>query len=68
MKKSKYIEDGINGLGTAEVDTNSKEFKALQKAIQERAAKQSDEQLLANKKLSLRFQKESQGDSHPKQK
>lgn len=59
MNNSKNIEDGINGLGIGVINTNAKDFKALQKSIQEKAAKQTEKQILENKLLSLRFQMES---------
>ena len=66
MKKKKIIkEEGIQGLGVGVVNTNSKEFKYLQKKIIEESKKQSKKQILENHLLSLRFQMESylRGDS-----
>lgn len=59
MKKNKYIEDGINGLGIGVINTNSKEFKELQRVIKEKAKNQSKKEILENKLLSLRFQMQS---------
>lgn len=56
MKKNKNLEDGINGLGVGVVNTNSKEFKELQRVINERASKLSQKEIQENKLLSLRFQ------------
>jgi len=59
MKKKKISnEDGIQGLGVGVVNTNSKEFKYLQKKIIEESKKQSQKQILENHLLSLRFQME----------
>jgi len=60
MKKSKkIIDEGINGLGIGIVNTNSKEFKALQEIIIKKSKKQSKKKILENKLLSLRFQMET---------
>lgn len=60
MKKEKIInEGGINGLGIGVVNTNSEEFKELQRLIIVKAKKQSKKKILENKLLSLRFQMES---------
>lgn len=60
MKNSKkIIDEGINGLGIGVVNTNSKEFKELQKVIIEKSKKQSKKKILENKLLSLRFQMET---------
>jgi len=67
MKKTKKtIDEGINGLGIGVVNTNSKEFKALQKIITAKSKKQSNKRLLENKLLSLRFQMESYLDKKDK--
>lgn len=59
MSKKKLInEGGIQGLGTGVVDTNSKEFKYLQKMIAEESKKQTKKQVLENHLLSLRLQME----------
>ena len=52
-------EEGVNGLGIAVVNTNSEEFKFLQKRIAEESKKQSTDQILKNHLLSLRFQMET---------
>ena len=57
--KEEYEEDGINGLGIGIVDTESEDFKLLQKAIIEEAKKQSPERIRANNLLSLKFQMQS---------
>ena len=60
MKKRKIInEEGINGLGIGVVNTNSEEFKELQRLIIAKSKKQSKKKILENKLLSLRFQMES---------
>jgi len=60
MKKKKIInEGGIQGLGIGVVNTNSEEFKFLQKKIITESKKQSKQQILENHLLSLRFQMES---------
>ena len=60
MKKKKtIIDEGVNGLGIGVVNTNSKEFKELQKIINKESKKQSKKKLLENKLLSLRFRMES---------
>jgi len=66
MKKLKNIEDGINGLGIGVVNTNSKEFKELQRIIKEKANKLSKNQIQQNKLLSLRFQMQSYLESSDK--
>lgn len=58
-KKKVVIDEGVNGLGIGVINTNSKEFKELQRIILEKSQKQSKKQLLENKLLSLRFQMES---------
>jgi len=67
MKKIKDIEDGVNGLGIGVVNTNSKEFKVLQRIIKEKANKLSKKQIQENKLLSLRFQMQTYLESHDKQ-
>ena len=57
--KKKIIDEGINGLGVGIVNTNSKEFKELQRIIIAKSQKQSKKKILENKLLSLRFQMES---------
>jgi len=60
MKKGKIInEGGVNGLGIGVVNTNTKEFKELQRMIVAESKKQSKKKVLENKLLSLRFQMES---------
>lgn len=60
MKKNKIInEGGINGLGIGIINTNSKEFKELQRQIITQSNKQNKKKILENKLLSLRFQMES---------
>ena len=59
MKRKKIIDEGINGLGIGVINTNAKEFKALKKIIAEEAKQQSEDQLLENTLLSVRFQMES---------
>lgn len=60
MKKNKIIKDeGVNGLGLGVINTNSKEFKELQKIIIEQSKKQPKKNVFENKLLSLRFQMES---------
>lgn len=66
MKKNKNLEDGINGLGIGVVNTNSKEFKELQRIINERAGKLTKKQIQENKLLSLRFQMQTYLDSYDK--
>ncbi len=56
--KKKNLEDGVQGLGIGIVNTNSKEFKALQNKIIEESKKLSKKQILENKLFSLRFQME----------
>lgn len=57
--KKKIKDEGINGLGIGVVNTNSKEFKELQRIIIERSKKQPKKNIFENKLLSLRFQMES---------
>lgn len=57
---NKNISGGeFNGLGRGIVNVNSLEFKELQKQILAKSQEQSEEQILENKLLSLRFQIES---------
>lgn len=71
MKKEIELQDGgVNGLGKGNVNTNSKEFIELQKAIVSKSKQQSKSKLLENKLLSKRFRMEtylhSKDDSHSK--
>lgn len=66
MKKNKNLEDGINGLGIGVVNINSKEFKELQRIINEKAGKLTKKQIQENKLLSLRFQMQTYLDSYDK--
>ena len=67
MKKNvKIIDEGINGLGVGIINTNSKEFKELQKIISHQSKKQSKKKILDNKLLSLRFKMESYLDNSDK--
>ena len=60
MKKRDIInEGGVNGLGVGVVNTNTKEFIELQRAIIAKSKKQSKKKILENKLLSLRFQMEN---------
>lgn len=59
MKNKKIIDEGINGSGTGVVNTNSKDFKELQRIIVQKSKQQSENKILENKLLSLRFQMES---------
>ncbi len=60
MTKKKIINEGvIQGLGIGVVNTNSNEFKFLQKKIIEESKKQSKKQILVNHLLSLRLQMET---------
>lgn len=59
MKKRKVIDEGINGLGIGVVNTNAKEFKILKEVIAKEAKQQSEDELLENTLLSVRFQMES---------
>lgn len=57
---NKNISGGeLNGLGQGIVNVNSLEFKELQKQILAKSQEQSEEQILENKLLSLRFQIEA---------
>lgn len=58
-RKTEIIDDGVNGLGRGLVNTNSKEFKELQKSIASKAKSQSKSKILENKLLSLRFKMEN---------
>ncbi len=59
MKNNKTLEDGINGLGVGAVNTNSNEFKALQRIINKKASELTKKQIQENKLLSLRFQRQT---------
>ncbi|MEZ4847149.1 MAG: hypothetical protein R3B93_00660 [Bacteroidia bacterium] len=60
MKKKQSINDeGVNGLGVGVVNTNSLEFKELQRIINLRSGQQSKKEILENKLLSIRFQMEN---------
>jgi len=50
---------GINGTGKGVVNTNSKDYKALKKAILEQSKKQSPEARIKYKFISLKLQVES---------
>ncbi|MFK7947217.1 MAG: hypothetical protein AB8G11_06500 [Saprospiraceae bacterium] len=50
---------GINGTGKGVVNTNSKDYKALQKAIQEHAKQQTKTEKIRYWLIGLRFQMES---------
>lgn len=52
-------EGGINGSGEGLVNTNSKEFKYLQRMIKEASMAQSEQQKTENRFLSIRFQMEA---------
>jgi plasmid maintenance system antidote protein VapI len=52
-------EGGINGSGEGLVNTNSKEFKYLQRMIKEASMAQSEQQKTENHFLSIRFQMEA---------
>ncbi len=64
---SKFInEGGINGTGKGVVNVNSKDYKGLQKAIQEHAKQQSYQQKINYELISLKLQMESYiNDSNP---
>jgi len=61
MAKEKKIINpgGVNGTGKGVVNTNSKEFKALRKAIVEHAKKQSPEERIKIELFSLKLQIEN---------
>jgi len=64
MKKNndlnQYINaGGINGLGEGLINTNSKDFLALKSLIKTIAADQSQENIVENEFLAIRFQMES---------
>ncbi|MEM1324483.1 MAG: hypothetical protein AAGI23_00935 [Bacteroidota bacterium] len=65
--KSFLNEGGINGLGEGLVNTNSEDFKYLQRAIKEASMAQSPEQRMENQLLSIRFQMESYLDTSDEQ-
>ena len=50
---------GINGTGTGIVNTNSQDYKGLQKAILEHAKKQTPQDRMKYELISLQFQMES---------
>jgi len=59
-KRNKEINPGgVNGTGKGIVNTNSKDFKGLQKAIIEHAKKQSPKDKIKYELISIRFQMES---------
>jgi len=59
-KKNEIINPGgINGTGKGVVNTNSEDFKALQRAIIEDSKKQTLEERMSYQLISLRFQMES---------
>ncbi|MEZ4849277.1 MAG: HigA family addiction module antitoxin [Bacteroidia bacterium] len=59
-KNSRIInEGGINGTNQGVVNINSKDYKALQKAIQAQAKEQSKEDKINYKLISLRLQMET---------
>ncbi len=59
MRKTEIInEEGINGTGTGFIDTESEDFKMLQKAILEYSNKLTPQQKLENHLISLRLQME----------
>lgn len=59
MNNKNSNKDGINGLGTGIVNTNSSDFKFLQNKIIEKSKKQSPTQIVENQLLSLRFKLET---------
>lgn len=60
MKKQINVQDeGANGLGKGLVNTNSIEFKELQKQIVSKSKRQSKTKVIENKLLSLRFKMQS---------
>jgi len=59
MAENIINEEGINGTGKGFINTNSKDFKALQAAIQAHAARLSPQEKRENLMLSTRFQMES---------
>jgi len=70
MEKRKKIINpgGINGTGKGVVNINSKDYKALQKAIQEQSKKQSPKDRIRYKFISLKLQVESYiSDSTPEE-
>lgn len=59
-KKSKIInEGGINGTDKGVININSKDYKGLQKAVQEHSKKQDKKDRLRYKLISLRLQMDS---------
>lgn len=63
-KKKNIVDEGVNGLGIGVVNTNSSEFKELQKIIKNESKKQPKKKLLENKLLSLRFRMETYLENH----
>ena len=60
MKKEKEINPGgINGLGEALVNTNTRDFAELKSVIKKLSSSQSEEERIENAFLSIRFQMES---------
>jgi addiction module HigA family antidote len=60
MKPAKEINSGgINGLGEALVNTNSRDFLELKSMIQQHASSLTEEERMENAFLSIRFQMES---------
>jgi len=60
MKKGeKVIDEGLNGIGVASIDTNSKDFSELKNIISQESNAQSEKDLIENKLLGLRFQMEN---------
>jgi addiction module HigA family antidote len=60
MKSTKEINPGgVNGLGEALVNTNSRDFLELKAMIQKHASSLSEEEKMENAFLSIRFQMES---------
>lgn len=60
MRKEKIVNiGGINGLGADLINTNSKDFQALQSMLAKVATSLSEEERLANQFLSIRFQMEA---------
>ena len=60
METEKIINaGGINGLGEASVNTGNKDFKKLLSTIKEISSNQSEEEIIDNEFLSIRFQIES---------
>jgi hypothetical protein len=65
MKSTKEINPGgVNGLGEALVNTNSRDFLELKAMIQKHASSLSEEEKMENAFLSIRFQMESYLTTH----